>query len=65
MLSQQVGVFEQTRHVHFGRLLERQDPLRAEPDVRVRGASNFLDQSEEGAFSDEQLTGPLELLDLS
>ncbi len=65
MNSTQVSVLKQSNHVCFGSLLNSEDSLRLESQITLVLLSDLTDKSLEGELSDEQLSGLLELSDLT
>ena len=65
MNSTQVSVLKQSNHVSFGSLLNSEDSLRLESQITLVLLSDLTDKSLEGELSDEQLSGLLELSDLT
>ncbi len=61
----EVGVFEETDHVGFGGLLEGEDGGRLESEVVLEVSGDVTDESLEGEFADEELSGFLEFSDFS
>ena len=61
----EVGVLEQSDQVGFRSLLEGQDGLRLESEVRFVVSGDFSHESLEGQLSDEELSGLLKFSDFS
>jgi histone H3 len=57
----EVGVLEETDKVRLGRLLEREDGVRLEAEVRLEVLGDLADEALEGELTDKQLGGLLVL----
>ena len=65
MDSAQVGIFEKTNQVSFRSFLESHDSAALETQVSLEILSNLTDQTLEGQFADQKLSGLLVTTDFT
>ena len=61
----EVGILEETDQIRLGRLLQRADGGRLEPEIRLEVLGDLADEPLEGQLADQQLGGLLVAPDLA